>query len=204
MIILTIDTTGNRVFGILQESSRVIDRFISDTDNSHAELLLVLIESFLRKNNILYRSVDCFSIVNGPGSFVGLKVSVAFAKAVKCILPSTKIMLNSIFQILSFSREYDFVVLEANSDNLYISDSEQNYFYRGKKEFFDSFKRKKRIITNSHNVMDFLKSSNRVFCRVEASGVAALNYFRYTQGWFDEGEIKPIYIRESQINTKHE
>ncbi|MDR2078059.1 MAG: hypothetical protein LBP39_03785 [Rickettsiales bacterium] len=198
------DTTGDRIFGILQKDAYVIDEFVSNTNNRHAELLLVLVEDFLNRNNLSYRSIDCFSIVNGPGSFMGLKVSMAFVKAIRCAMPNIKIILNSIFQILSFREEYDFVVLEAGAEGLYASDSKQNSFYRSKKEFFNCLDKEKRIITNSHNIVDFLKSPSIILRRVDAGGIAALNCFRYTQDQFDKGEIKPVYIRESQIHPKHE
>jgi tRNA threonylcarbamoyl adenosine modification protein YeaZ len=203
MIILTIDTTGDCVFGVLQEDDGMIDKFISSTNNRHAELLLPLVEDFLRKNNVSYRSIDCFSAVNGPGSFMGLKISMAFIKAIRCAIPNTKIILNSIFQILSFRREYDFVVLEANADGLYVSDGEQNNFYRDKEEFSSFLREGKRLVTNSQNVVDFLKSSNIILERMDANRIISLNYFRYINSQFDMGEIKPVYIRESQINTKH-
>ncbi|MDR2778416.1 MAG: hypothetical protein LBB13_02845 [Rickettsiales bacterium] len=203
MIILTIDTTGEHIFGVLQRNDEVIDEISSNRSNRHAEYLLTLMKDFLSRNDLSYKSVDCFSAISGPGSFIGLKVSIAFIKAVVCVLFDRKIILNSIFQILSFCREYDFVVLEANATNLYVNDSEQNNFYWDRKNFFDSLDGEKRIITNSHNVMDFLKTSNSVFRQVDARGIAALNYFRYTRGQFDVGEIKPTYIRELQVNTKH-
>jgi tRNA threonylcarbamoyl adenosine modification protein YeaZ len=202
MVILTLDTSGDCFFGLLQRNEQIFGEIRIEVGNRQAELLLVLVENFLTENKISYGELDCLSVVNGPGSFMGLKVSMAFLKALRCVFPKIKIILNSVFQIISFRKNFDFVLLEADRDGFYVFDSEQNSFYLKKEEFCNRSNRDSRIITNSNNIVDFLKSYNSIIGMVDAESIASLNHFRYSSGRFDTGEIEPIYIRESQVKAR--
>jgi tRNA A37 threonylcarbamoyladenosine modification protein TsaB len=201
MLILTLDTAGIYFWAILQRDSQILDEIRFEVGNRQAELLSISVENFLSRNHIFYDALDCLSIVNGPGSFMGLKVSMTFTKALRCVFPKLKIILNSVFQILSFCKDFDFVLLEANSDGFYVGDSEKNNFYLSKEEFCNHISVNSCIITNSPNIVDFLKSYTIVLARVDAEGVAALNYSRCVNGYFDRGEIEPVYVRESQVKV---
>jgi tRNA threonylcarbamoyl adenosine modification protein YeaZ len=201
--ILTIDTTGSQVHVILQRAGDIIDDLEVATRNGHAELLLPTVERLLGRNGLSCGSVDCFAALNGPGSFVGLRVSVAFLKALRCARPGIKIILNSIFQVLAFRQSYDFVVLGAGVDGFYIYDREQHSFYIRRERGRDFLSIGSRIITNSPDAMDFLKSPNIIARQVGSREVAALNHFRCVNEQFSEGRIEPVYIREPQVNTKN-
>ncbi|MDR2777519.1 MAG: tRNA (adenosine(37)-N6)-threonylcarbamoyltransferase complex dimerization subunit type 1 TsaB [Rickettsiales bacterium] len=204
MKILTIDTTTDKTWVILQDNKAVIRERLVDAGNRHAELLLPTIEEILRAGNLSYDSVDCLSLTNGPGSFIGLKVSMAFAKALRCTRPGIRIILNSTFQILSFQQSYDFVVLDAGNGGLYLSDREERSFYSRKEECHNFLNINSRIITNSLDAIDFLKSSDIVHRQVSSQGVTALNHFKYVNERFSEGKMEPIYIREPQVNIRNE
>ncbi|MDR1495294.1 MAG: hypothetical protein LBI29_04675 [Rickettsiales bacterium] len=204
MKILTIDTTGNLIHLILQEADGIVDDLETGVGGGHAELLLPTVEEILTRNKLFYDSIECLSILNGPGSFVGLRVSMAFMKALRCAQPRIKIILNSIFQVLSFQLPHDFVVLEAGASGLYISDKEQHSFYVRKEDGCKFLSRDSRIITNSPYAIDFLKSPNIIVRQVDSRGMVALNHFKCTEEQFGKGKMEPIYIREPQINTKNE
>ncbi|MDR1425829.1 MAG: tRNA (adenosine(37)-N6)-threonylcarbamoyltransferase complex dimerization subunit type 1 TsaB [Rickettsiales bacterium] len=204
MKILTIDTSTNCIHIILQEGKEPIYDISIDTENKHAELLLIVIENVLRRNALTYSSIDCFSIINGPGSFIGLKVSIAFIKALKCAMGKTRIILNDLFQVLSFQQEYDFILLETNNGSLYLRNKEQYNCYLQKDECYNLLDRDSRIITNYRGNVDFLKSSNIVSRQVDSAVIVALNHFKYINGQFNEGDIRPVYLRDPQVNTRNE
>lgn len=199
MKILTIDTADKDASIFLQEENKLISYKKVD-NNKQAEILTIDIENILSKNHFEYKDLDCISIVNGPGSFMGLKISVCIAKAIACVIPKIKIIKNNLFEILSYKKKYDYIVLDAGFNGFYISDKNKNYFYT-KTEMFEPNKNE-ILLTNSEKVMDLLKVYNIFKCDSKKDDVINLNYLKYNNGIFENENLTPLYIREAQINKK--
>ncbi len=199
MNILTIDTADKDSIIILQQKNELID-YITLENNKHTETLLTDIEDILSRNNLDYKNLDSISIVNGPGSFMGLKISVSTAKAILCTMPSIKIITNNVFEIISYNKKYDFIVLDAGLDSFYISNKDNNYSYT-KKDMFHPNK-DEIIITNLSEIVDFLKENNIIYSSYIKTNVVNLNYLKYCNNIFKNEELTPLYIRKPQINKK--
>ena len=199
MKILTIDTADKDASIFLQEENKLISYKKVD-NNKQAEILTIDIENILSKNHFEYKDLDCISIVNGPGSFMGLKISVCIAKAIACVIPKIKIIKNNLFEILSYKKKYDYIILDAGFNGFYISDKNKNYFYT-KTEMFEPNKNE-ILLTNSEKVMDLLKVYNIFKCDSKKDDVINLNYLKYNNGIFENENLTPLYIREPQINKK--
>lgn len=199
MKILTIDTADKDASIFLQEENKLISYKKVD-NNKQAETLKIDIGNILSKNHFEYKDLDCISIVNGPGSFMGLKISVCIAKAIACVIPKIKIIKNNLFEILSYKKKYDYIVLDAGFNGFYISDKNKNYFYT-KTEMFEPNKNE-ILLTNSEKVMDLLKVYNIFKCDSKKDDVINLNYLKYNNGIFENENLTPLYIREPQINKK--
>lgn len=201
MNILTIDTADKDSIIILQQKNELID-YITLENNKHTETLLTNIEDMLLRSKLNYKNLDCISIVNGPGSFMGLKISVSTAKAILCTVPNIKIITNNIFEIISHNKNYDFIILEAGLEGFYICDRNNNYFYKKKGEFYPN--KNEIIVTNSLEIVDFLKEYNIIYSNSKKLNVINLNYIKYCNNIFNNKELTPLYIREPQINKKYE
>lgn len=199
MKILTVDTADKDASIFLQEENKLISYKKVD-NNKQAETLTIDIGNILSKNHFEYKDLDCISIVNGPGSFMGLKISVCIAKAIACVIPKIKIIKNNLFEILSYKKKYDYIVLDAGFNGFYISDKNKNYFYT-KTEMFEPNKNE-ILLTNSEKVMDLLKVYNIFKCDSKKDDVINLNYLKYNNGIFENENLTPLYIREPQINKK--
>lgn len=199
MNILTIDTADKDAMIILQQENELID-YRSLENNKHAETLITDIEDILLRNRLDYKTLDAISIVNGPGSFMGLKISTSVAKAILCLIPDIKVIINNVFEIVSYNKKYDFVVLDAGLDGFYISDSSSNYYYTKTDTFCPD--KNNPILTNSLKVVDILKEYNVGYSLPKKDSIVSLNYLKYSNNILANGEIAPLYIREPQINKK--
>ncbi len=207
MKILSIDTTNKNIIVLLQENNKIIDSIIIENTTNQAEELLIDIEKILNNNNIWYKNIDAFSVVNGPGSFTGLKVSIAVIKAIKSILQNTPIIVNNIFEIISYNRDFDFIILNADINGCYICD--KNY----KMEYMKNDKitlllneenlKSKKIITNKKNLMDSFNLGNYIieYNNTDVNNIALLNSYKFKNNLFTV-DIIPLYMREPQINKK--
>ena len=124
--ILNISTIDKNINVFIQEDNNIIDFIESNKTNSQAELLVYLVEELFKKNNLSYKDIDCFSVINGPGSFIGIKVAISFIKAIKSVYKNKKFIVNNVFDILSFDEQYDYILLKADLKNYYIKDRNNN------------------------------------------------------------------------------
>ena len=97
-----------------------------------SEILIPKIESICRKINITYKSFKIIIIVNGPGSFTGIRTSVTFAKILSLSL-SVPVYGFSKFDIIDF--------LKTQSDQLTTI-----LIYKNKNSFYRAQYKKHRLI----------------------------------------------------------
>lgn len=207
MLILTINTINRDISILLQNDNMLIDEISIKDKNQHAELLLFNIEKILNNNKLWYNDINCFSVINGPGSFIGLKVSIAAIKAIKTILPDKLIITNNVFEILSFKKKYNFIILKADYSGCYMCNKNNEMIYIKNDDIIDFLNaqssRKNIIITNDKKLVDFLKINNILYSEINIGDIVLLNYYKYTNNFFSTN-IVPLYIREPQINKKNE
>ncbi|MCI8588444.1 MAG: tRNA (adenosine(37)-N6)-threonylcarbamoyltransferase complex dimerization subunit type 1 TsaB [Bacilli bacterium] len=80
MRILYIDTTTNYLYGALWNKDQVIESVNIKLDKDLSVFTLQKISEMLSKQNIEPKEVDKIIVVNGPGSFTGIRVGVTIAK----------------------------------------------------------------------------------------------------------------------------
>lgn len=96
MNILAIDTTTKKAnVGIKTESLIKVKSI--DNEVTHSEKLLPLIDEALKECNITIKDIDCIAATTGPGSFTGIRIGLATAKAL------AKVINANIFSIDSLS-----------------------------------------------------------------------------------------------------
>ena len=81
MFILALDTASNAGGVALSRNSEVIGLHMAKTPLKYSERLIGWVEFLLKQHEITMEQVDCFAVAAGPGSFTGLRIGVAAAKA---------------------------------------------------------------------------------------------------------------------------
>lgn len=79
-LILNIETSSSICSVCLAKKGVLIDFKETKEANSHAKLLIVLIQNLLRENNISFSELDAIAVSSGPGSYTGLRIGVSSAK----------------------------------------------------------------------------------------------------------------------------
>ncbi len=80
--ILAIDSTLRRCSVALWQSQSVIAEAEETTPNRQAARLIPLIEQMLDKNKVNYSDISAIACTIGPGSFTGIRIGLATAKAI--------------------------------------------------------------------------------------------------------------------------
>ena len=80
MISLFLDSSDKKVIVALFNGGKLIDSLIEENDNHLSEKFLPMIERIITKNQLQIDNIDAIYVINGPGSFTGVRVGVTTAK----------------------------------------------------------------------------------------------------------------------------
>ncbi|NLW22143.1 MAG: tRNA (adenosine(37)-N6)-threonylcarbamoyltransferase complex dimerization subunit type 1 TsaB [Tissierellia bacterium] len=81
MKVLGIDTSTMIATCALIEDGRVLGEFSLNQEMSHSENLVPMIKELLDSLNLKVADIDLYGVAIGPGSFTGLRIGIATAKA---------------------------------------------------------------------------------------------------------------------------
>jgi len=89
MLNLAFDTTAGSCSVILTEDGKTVGKIIEKMDFGQAEALFPAIEKIMNENRLKPADLDLITVCTGPGSFTGVRSSLAAARTLGLALPST-------------------------------------------------------------------------------------------------------------------
>lgn len=121
MITLFIDTSSSDVSIALVKDNKILSYINEELPNQHSIYTTSYIDNVLNKSNIEPKDVDKIMVVNGPGSFTGIRIGVTIAKVFGYILNKEVICLSSLkMRAISTNHQYCLSLINANRGNYYI------------------------------------------------------------------------------------
>lgn len=158
---LILDTSTENLVVILEENGEI------DTSNcsvhiKHQEFLLPEIEKILEKNKVQLKDIDTIGVVVGPGSFTGVRLAVATAKAFCYVYKNIKLvginMLDFLDFVVSKSCGEDFACLiKCTATKCYVGEKKSGQFekYILENDKLSALKPKKLFALNLENVGNY-------------------------------------------------
>ena len=125
MLNLAFDTTAGSCSVILTEDGKTVGKIIEKMDFGQAEALFPAIEKIMNENRLKPADLDLITVCTGPGSFTGVRSSLAAARTLGLALPSTGLTGVSAFEAyiqdlapdeLAF---YNAVIFETKREDFY-------------------------------------------------------------------------------------
>lgn len=125
MLNLAFDTTAGSCSVILTEDGKTVGKIIEKMDFGQAEALFPAIEKIMNENRLKPADLDLITVCTGPGSFTGVRSSLAAARTLGLALPSTGLTGVSAFEAyiqdlapdeLAF---YNAVIIETKREDFY-------------------------------------------------------------------------------------
>ena len=124
MISLFIDTSKTSLSLGLMSGNKLIFKENTESYNKHSNYLINKIVNALKRNNLEIKDIDNFIILNGPGSFTGIRIGVTVMKTLAWSLNKKLYMLSNLKALELHSKE--------NVDiKLSIIDDKKDSFYMG-------------------------------------------------------------------------
>ena len=118
---LAFDTSGFYLTVAVKGKEKIVKK-IDECTKSHSVLLMDEIESVLQEANTDLKDIDVFACSIGAGSFTGIRIGVATAKAFAYAL-SKKVLGVTTFESLAYDivgNENKLTVIDARHDNFYV------------------------------------------------------------------------------------
>lgn len=128
MKILGIDTSSNASSVAVIEDNKLICEYTVNTKTTHSQKLMPMIENMLLMSEVSINDIGAIAICIGPGSFTGLRIGMATAKAIAHVRDLPIIGVNSL-EILGANMDL------CDKKICSILDAQRNQVYMGKYKF---------------------------------------------------------------------
>ena len=228
MKILGIDTSSMAASVAVIEDNKLICEYTINTKKTHSQKLMPMIENMLGLSDLNVREFDAIAVCEGPGSFTGLRIGMATAKAIAHVNDIPVIGVNSLEALAANMNLCDkkiCSILDAQRNQVYTG----RYQYEGTKlveikeigiqqidelleelaqsgeqwilvgEAVYKYEDKIREISN----IEIPAASNNV---TKAGSLCSVAKVKFDEGKdiFDCYTVNPLYIRKSQAEEQYE
>ena len=228
MKILGIDTSSMAASVAVIEDNKLICEYTINTKKTHSQKLMPMIENMLGLSDLNVRVIDAIAVCEGPGSFTGLRIGMATAKAIAHVNDIPVIGVNSLEALAANMNLCDkkiCSILDAQRNQVYTG----RYQYEGTKlveikeigiqqidelleelaqsgeqwilvgEAVYKYEDKIREISN----IEIPAASNNV---TKAGSLCSVAKVKFDEGKdiFDCYTVNPLYIRKSQAEEQYE
>ena len=228
MKVLGLDTSSNATSIAVIEDNKLICEYTVNTKTTHSQKLMPMIENMLKISEINVNDMDMISICQGPGSFTGLRIGMATAKALSHVNNLPIVGVNSL-ELLAGNMDL------SDKKICSILDAQRTQVYMGQYKFENNklVEIKSVDVVEIDELLEELKSSNEEWILVgeavykyedkikeienicvpapshnvnKASSLCTIAMNKYDQNIdvYDCYTINPVYIRKSQAEVQYD
>lgn len=198
---LFIDSSRKSLSVALAANSKLL--FVSNVNSysKHSNYLMKEIDNILKKGNMSINDIDNVVILNGPGSFTGIRVGVTIAKTI-CWSLSKKLYQMSNLQALEIGVTGNVItVIPDNKTNGYVRIDGSEYYASLDSNIFNIKDKKITIVYMQdsdfvNNLKDVLSKDNEIVLKK----IDDYDYIKIIDKAVEKGDINPhlsdaVYIK---------
>lgn len=128
MISMFIDTSLSDVSIALVKDGILISKINNNIPGEHSIYVTKYLDDILKENNLSPQSVDEIIVVNGPGSFTGIRIGVTIAKMFAYLQNIRIVSITSLLaKAISTKSKYILSKIDAKHGNYYVGIYDENY-----------------------------------------------------------------------------
>lgn len=105
MLVMGIESSTTVASVAVSNDNKILGEFTIDTEYTHSEKLMPLIENLLSCIDINIKNIDCFLMSKGPGSFTGLRIGMTIAKSLAYSLDKNIVGISTL-KIMAYNLKY--------------------------------------------------------------------------------------------------
>lgn len=107
---LFIDTASGKIIVAIADEEHIIASCIEDNSHDLSVRIMPIIGEVFKKTNLVPEQVDAIYIVNGPGSFTGVRIGVTIAKTMAWVLQKKIIPISELELLATTPFDGDYIV----------------------------------------------------------------------------------------------
>ena len=128
MISIFIDTSLSDVSIALIKDGKLLSKINNSIPREHSIYVTKYIDNILKENNLSPKYVDEIIVVNGPGSFTGIRIGVTIAKVFAYLQKIRIVTITSLrARVIGDHSKYILSKIDAKHDNYYVGLYDENY-----------------------------------------------------------------------------
>lgn len=164
MYTLFIDTHSYKIILVLYKDNKVIVKNEVETKQSHSVTTMPILIDTLNKANIDIKDIKEILVVNGPGSFTGVRIGVTIAKTLAYTLQITiKTLSSLLIKAVSFSHD-EVRIIEREKNGVFVGMFDKNnklirdYVYINNGDYIQESKDIEEVDIDYEKIISFAKS----------------------------------------------
>ncbi|MBE7054045.1 MAG: tRNA (adenosine(37)-N6)-threonylcarbamoyltransferase complex dimerization subunit type 1 TsaB [Ruminococcaceae bacterium] len=222
MNILAIDTSSQNATVALLSEERLIGEFTINNKKTHSQIIMPLIDDMISKSGLDIKDIDVFACGVGPGSFTGLRIGIATAKALAQAVNKKVVGVSSLSVLansISFSEKLVCPIIDARRNDVY------NALYKDGKcikedrainieDLIKELNGNETVFVGDgiipHKDLIISKMGDKAYfapqsiMMAKASAVAQIALERALNNSFDDiYNLEPVYLRSSQAEREY-
>lgn len=206
MISLFLDTHSSDLnIGVVK--SKTLDEIkLKDLEN-HSNLFLSKVDEILKKNDIEPREVDRIVVVNGPGSFTGIRIAVTCAKVYAYMLNKEITTISSLKAYALSTDNYDYIVplIDARRGYVYGAIYDKN-LNEVQEESYISFDELMGKVSKLNGVVKYIGNYTNNNIEVIKPNLDILNIVDYSKKLenINPHLVNPNYLKKTEAEEKND
>ena len=210
MRILYIDTTTSNLYTAIYEDNKIITSISDSFGKDLSKVALDKIKSMLDNTNLKPNDIDKIIVVNGPGSFTGIRIGVTIAKTFAYSLNKDITTISSLQAMAlscSSNTKYIVPIIDARRGFVYTSiyDNEGNVVLQDKYISLESLKQACDNLIDEYSVVGSNLNLGMEYEEYEPDFLKIINKYRDKEN-INPHLVNPIYLKltEAEENKKQE
>lgn len=205
MITLFIDTSLSDVSIALLKDNKIISKIVKSIPNEHSKYALIYIVEVLKEANINPNEVNHIMVVNGPGSFTGIRIGLTIAKVYAYLL-NIKVTLISSLKTLALSEEGEYILslIDARNNNYYLGLYDNNY-NEVIEEHFSNIDEVNKLLEEYKNIKIVSNSKINVekYTKIEELDIEKIVTYYQDKEQVNAHQVLPNYLKLPQVLEKN-
>lgn len=204
MITLFIDTSTDSLLIALFKDDLLLSKSFIEANKEHSKNAITEIEKLLLVNDINPKDINKILVINGPGSFTGIRIGVTIAKiyAWACNINVVPISTLKAIAISNVGYDYYISLLDARRDYVYagIYDKEYNSYmddkYMSKDELINIISKLDNILIIGDTEID-----NYDVIKNQLDVERIYRYYKDEEG-INPHKLNPNYLKKTEAEEK--
>ena len=193
MITLFIDTSFSDVSIALIKDKKLLSLIHEDIPNKHSVYTVEFISNIIKNNNLKVEDINEIIVVNGPGSFTGIRIGVTIAKTFAYL---RNIKIKEITSLLAralstSSSTYILSLVDAMHDNYYLGLYDKDY-NKIKEEF-----------ASKEEILSIIKEYNpKIVTEKDYYNIEKIVEYMEKVSSVNPHSVNPIYLKKPSAMEK--